>query len=755
MKEQIILFGCGGVGYEALQYFGEKLVYCFVDNNSNMVGTKKYEKEVISFDKLLEIYKDYYVIISVNHQNTYELLKQFESNNINDYIIFEELKSKPDFLMSNPIELIRLYSSELECAALQRDVYKEKVKELEKKIDYLISHTNVSSLKPATGLLRQRQIDIVNFADDFLKQINHLEIKPFLIAGNLLGHIRHDGFIPWDDDIDFGLIRDEYRKLYDYCRNNFFVAEYDGKDEDLLKWINNTTIEHQNEIILFVYSNQIQISKGTSCIDRLAIDFFAFDYYKEDYIFQEHLKYIKNVKRELEKLSTEMMKIRYIESEIMNSKNIVEDSNNLYFGIDNVDSFKKGFNRNWIPKDVIFPLNKVLFEGKLFWVPGNPEEFIKYEYNDYNSFPKEFGAETHSYWNKFKIDNLINVEFYLIDAFEISHFKPIYTYLRQKGINAIFVAEKNELNTASNNWFNYDEAIRILEENALEYKTECNINADFAFTTQEISILRKYKNTYKINISYGFGLNKNSFAHSIQTLKGFDYRFVHGEFSRDKLSELSSDSKIKIFGYPRHYCKKHKKVDVDKIKSQLGIRTNKKIICYLPTWDEDSSIIKFRESVKALKNEYYIVTKPHHLTCRNIDKQEELAVLHEISDMVLECEYDFESFVNIGDVIICDAKSGASLESCLVNREAKVIFLSVKENMQDYFYDEIFDIAYVINKPEELQKTVEVVCEYDQYQEKRAASLKRFFSCNDTDYLEDIYMQIFEEVKSKGNAFKG
>ena len=58
-------------------------------------------------------------------------------------------------------------------------------------------------------MLRLKDCEL-QMLEAFISVCNQLHLKYYLVEGTLLGAVRHQGFIPWDDDIDVGMPRADY-----------------------------------------------------------------------------------------------------------------------------------------------------------------------------------------------------------------------------------------------------------------------------------------------------------------------------------------------------------------------------------------------------------------------------------------------------------------------------------------------------------------------------------------------------------------
>lgn len=71
-------------------------------------------------------------------------------------------------------------------------------------------------------LSSQQQIDLhrvqIELVAEFRRVCEKHSLKFFALYGTLLGAVRHQGFIPWDDDVDLGMLRADYEKLLDVVK---------------------------------------------------------------------------------------------------------------------------------------------------------------------------------------------------------------------------------------------------------------------------------------------------------------------------------------------------------------------------------------------------------------------------------------------------------------------------------------------------------------------------------------------------------
>lgn len=75
--------------------------------------------------------------------------------------------------------------------------------------------------------LQQVEFKLLQAVDIVCKQLN---IKYYLICGSALGAVKYSGFIPWDDDLDIGLLRPDYEifveKAQELLPNSYFLQNY-------------------------------------------------------------------------------------------------------------------------------------------------------------------------------------------------------------------------------------------------------------------------------------------------------------------------------------------------------------------------------------------------------------------------------------------------------------------------------------------------------------------------------------------------
>lgn len=98
--------------------------------------------------------------------------------------------------------------------------------------------------------MKQIELELLKKIDKICKEAN---VQYYLAGGTLLGAVRHQGFIPWDDDIDLIMKRRDYEKLKEYMKNHekkgIQLLSYDiteGYYYPFMKIVDTTTvlIEH-------------------------------------------------------------------------------------------------------------------------------------------------------------------------------------------------------------------------------------------------------------------------------------------------------------------------------------------------------------------------------------------------------------------------------------------------------------------------------------------------------------------------------
>ena len=84
-------------------------------------------------------------------------------------------------------------------------------------------HLNPQQLRQ----LQLTELELLQEADRVAKKYN---ITYCIIAGTMLGAVRHGGFIPWDDDVDIAMLRSEYERFREACQKELDPEKFYFQD---------------------------------------------------------------------------------------------------------------------------------------------------------------------------------------------------------------------------------------------------------------------------------------------------------------------------------------------------------------------------------------------------------------------------------------------------------------------------------------------------------------------------------------------
>lgn len=346
--------------HDLIKAYSELQEFCNSKNIEISERLNYYTKENFGF--ILNLYKGKY-------QSKIQLFNIFTIATISNY--------------SETRNLITILGFKIKIA--KREIAKERQENVF--YQYKKDKIDITKVPPAQGLLRD--IQLANLA--LLKELSYVceknNFKYILDAGTLLGAVRHSRFIPWDDDIDILMFREDYEKIVsafkNTTRNSDIYAEY-HRDKD-------TNSQYFIKI------------KHKKC-PFLGVDIFPLDSYGKHLSLKEQLKATNKICKILKHLKKEInpnisnKETKTILTKTMKEKILLSSANengDFVYGVDFAHKLKNWF----LDRDIVLPLRKIQFEDSKYTTVNKPKEFLKNIYGDYMKYPKKMKILHYSYKN--------------------------------------------------------------------------------------------------------------------------------------------------------------------------------------------------------------------------------------------------------------------------------------------------------------------------------------------------------------------
>lgn len=268
--------------------------------------------------------------------------------------------------------------------------------------------------------LRKAQLLMLKILKEIHRVCEENKINYFLCYGTLLGAVRHHGFIPWDDDCDIGMLREDYEKFLIIAKEQLsseFILQTEDLDEGYGFEFSKIMLKNTLWVEKNVVNNIKRKYKG------IFVDIFPFDKIPSN-------KFILCIFSMLDKVSQLFIltKLNYtLELKTFNKRIffLISRFISIFFPIKllrkirkytrkkfNAIKSNKYLNFDEYPKSIvnlddIFELKSLPFENCFFYVPKKYDEILSNVYGNYMQLPSEDNRVSHSII-KFNLENNIN-----------------------------------------------------------------------------------------------------------------------------------------------------------------------------------------------------------------------------------------------------------------------------------------------------------------------------------------------------------
>ncbi len=243
--------------------------------------------------------------------------------------------------------------------------------------------------------------------DEIVRICEMHKIVYFLIGGTLLGAVRHSGYIPWDDDLDIAMPREDYNKFIEYAQKELkedFILDCFKTNKKY--WLPFIKIRLKNTIMAESTLKDYNGCKG------IFVDIFPLDSAKDENSID-----IKKRKKTEEKIKAILMKknickIRLEQGFIFNLKVIISKCipNKLLHSILNRAMQNEGKEEKYFVnlgsqykiekqthlKEKYYPAKKIKFEDREYFAPNDYEYVLTKIYGSkYMELPPVEKRVTH------------------------------------------------------------------------------------------------------------------------------------------------------------------------------------------------------------------------------------------------------------------------------------------------------------------------------------------------------------------------